>query len=212
VGGVNATRSKRVFVWLMVAVLAGITGTVSYLHALYVVRWAANTGPVAYLIPFVPDLMIVTSSVTLVEAKRVADRRPWQAMLALGTGVVVTVVMNVAAGLHYGAGSMLLNGLIPVAFILSLESLIVLLGIWRNAPLRAGEEATCGHFVPLNVNDAIVLAARTDPGLSIRALSDAFGVPRARVSQLVPRKPSLAETNGQGHDLALQPGTEESGS
>jgi hypothetical protein len=186
----TATKWKRVGVWLLVAALAGITGVVSYLHALFVARWVGNSGAVAILIPFVPDLMIVTASVTLVEAKRTDGQRPWQAMLTLGVGVVVTIVMNVAAGTRLGAGSMLLNGLIPVAFILSLESLIVLLAVWRNAPLT-DEPATCGHVLPLTLDAALIAAA---DHMSKRQLAEAFEVSRPRVDKALPPQPKAADT------------------
>jgi hypothetical protein len=199
----TATRCKRISMWLLVAALAGITGSVSYLHALYVCRWVGNAAPVAYLIPFVPDLMIVTASVTLIEAKRLDNSRPWQAMLSLGVGIVVTVVMNVAAGIRLGDGSMLLNGLIPVAFILSLEALIVLLGKWRNAPL-SDEPATCGHRVPLSLDEAILAAA---PHMSKRQLAVAFHVGRGDIDKLLPPVPRVADdplehasTNGSNPD------------
>jgi hypothetical protein len=200
----SATRSKRAAMWLLVAALAGITGAVSYLHALYVCRWLGNTEPVVYMLPLVADLMIVTASVTLIEAKRLDNSRPWQAMASLGTGVVVTVVMNVAAGLRLGDGTMLLNALIPVAFILSLESLIVLLGKWRNAPLNDEPAATCGHTMPLTLDEALTGAA---PFLSKRALADAFEVSRPRVDRALPPvskvaagTPSDPSTNGSNPD------------
>jgi hypothetical protein len=194
----SATQCKRAAVWLLVAALAGITGVVSYLHALYIVQLVHNTAPVAYLIPFVPDLMIVTSSVTLIEAKRLDDSRPWQATLSLAVGVVVTIVMNVAAGVHDGRGAMLVNGLIPVAFILSLESLIVLLGKWRNAPLSEDPAATCGHKLPVTLDEALQAAY---PALSKRQLAEAFEVSRARVDHALPPVPKVAGTaamNGDG--------------
>jgi len=57
------------------AALAGITGTVSYLHALTVARWTAAPGEVGaalteHLIPLVADLMIATGSVALVALAR----------------------------------------------------------------------------------------------------------------------------------------------
>lgn len=201
----TATRCKRAGMWLLVAALAGITGTVSYLHALYIVRLVGNSGPVAYLIPFVPDLMIVTSSMTLIEAKRLDNTRPWQATLSLSVGVVVTIVQNVAAGWQLGTGSMLVNGLIPVAFILSLESLIVLLGKWRNAPLSDEPAATCGHTMPLTLDAAIIAAA---PFMSKRQLAPAFNVSRPYVDRLLPPVPKVAadtpatlSTNGSNPDV-----------
>jgi len=180
----RATHTRRVTGWLLVAALAAITGVVSYLHALWVVRYVGNEGVVAYLVPCVPDLMIVTSSLTLLEGARAKgdqDARPWMAMLSLGIGVVVTVAMNVAAGWHQGWGGALIAGLIPVAFVLTFETLLVLVRIWQHAPLT-DEPAACGHKVATSLDEALAAAAAV---MSQRQVAEAFGVHRNRVGRAV---------------------------
>ena len=176
---------------MLVAALALITGTVSYLHALWVVRAVGNAGAVAFLCPAVPDLMIVTSSVTLLEAVRQGARRPWQAMLALGVGASATVVMNVAAGWHDGWGGSLVAGLIPVAFILTFETLLVLFRIWRDAPLTTDSAAACGHKVATTRDEAIVAAVKA--GLSHRAAAKGFEVSHTYVGKVVATVATPAE-------------------
>lgn len=65
---------------LPLAGLAGITGVISYLHALTVAEWTGDTAEAGlalteHLIPLVADLMIVTGSVALV-ALAVAAKHP----------------------------------------------------------------------------------------------------------------------------------------
>lgn len=50
--------------------LAGITGTISYLHALTVAQWTGSHDVTMYLIPLVADLMIVTGSLALMARAR----------------------------------------------------------------------------------------------------------------------------------------------
>jgi hypothetical protein len=202
----SATQSKRAAVWLLVAALAAITGTVSYLHALWIVHAVGTTGPVAYLVPLVPDLAIVTSSMALVEAKRLGADRPPAATVSLIVGVVVTIVQNVVAGWHphlwHWIGA-LVAGLIPVVFILTFETLLTLFRIWRET-LTDEPAATCGHQVATSLDAAIIAAA---PYLSKRALGPAFGVSRPHVDKLLPPVPKVAadtpehaNTNGSNPD------------
>jgi Protein of unknown function (DUF2637) len=104
--------------------LAAITANVSYLHALAVVRAVGNTGAVAYLIPFVADLMIVSASMTLLEAARNSAAKPALAIVSLVFGIGATLAMNVAAGWHHGSTGALVAALPPVALVLSLEALM----------------------------------------------------------------------------------------
>lgn len=185
-------RASRVLGRLTVAVLAGITGVVSWLHALAVVREVGNTGLVAYLVPFVPDLMIVTSSITLLEAARTGLRRPWMAMVSLATGAGVTVVLNVAAGWRQGTGSCLLNGLIPVAFVLTFETLIGLLRTGRSVAAGRPGGAGCDHVPPLSLDEAI--AAAYPVMRSQRQTALAFGVSKSKVAAVT----GTAGVNGSG--------------
>ena len=185
--------SIRFLAGLSLAALAAITGIVSYLHALTVVYLTGSAGLVAYLIPFVADLMIVTASLAILDAIRHRAPKPPLAMVSLVTGIGSTLAMNIVAGLHISAGGALVAALPPVAFVLSLETLM---GIVRLA--RAGDGAShltatdgqCPHQVAMSAEDAIVTAylhARDCLGepVSQRQLSATFGVPRPKVATLV---------------------------
>jgi len=129
--------SIRFLAGLSLAALAAITGIVSYLHALTVVYLTGSAGLVAYLIPFVADLMIVTASLAILDAIRHHAPKPPLAMVSLVAGIGSTLAMNIVAGLHISAGGALVAALPPVAFVLSLETLM---GIVRLA--RAGDGAS----------------------------------------------------------------------
>lgn len=67
--GISAADGRlRLVAGLALFALAAITAIVSSLHALAVVRAVGNTGAVAYLIPLVALLMIVSASMALLEA------------------------------------------------------------------------------------------------------------------------------------------------
>lgn len=184
------------------AVLSAITGVISYTDGLDVVRLVGIAGKVAYLVPLVPDLMIVTSSMTLIEAARERQRRPFLAMLALAAGIGWTVAMNVAAGYRHGPGGALILGAVPVAFVLTFETLTGLIKRGRDASAAQGAATTghCPHGVAGTAEEAVVLAHRhardclLEP-VSFRQLEARFGVRRDRVSELV-----RASTNGSGPD------------
>ena len=185
--------SIRFLAGLSLAALAAITGIVSYLHALTVVYLTGSAGLVAYLIPFVADLMIVTASLAILDAIRHHAPKPPLAMVSLVAGIGSTLAMNIVAGLHISAGGALVAALPPVAFVLSLETLM---GIVRLA--RAGDGAShltatdgqCPHRVAMSAEDAVVTAylhARDCLGepVSQRQLSATFGVPRPKVATLI---------------------------
>jgi len=193
----------RLLAGLSLAALAVITGIVSYLHALSVVHMTGSAGTVACLIPLVADLMILTASLALLDAIRNRARKPPLAMLSLAVGIGATVAMNVVAGSVHGAGGALVASLPPVAFVLSLETLM---GIVRLA--RGGQPDTrddhCPHAVASSADEAVVTAYLhgrdcLDAAPSQRQLSAAFGQPRARVAALV------GNLNGQHAPEAGEP-------
>lgn len=134
----------RLVAGLALFALAAITAIVSYLHALAVVRSVGNTGAVAYLIPFVADLMIVSASMALLEAARNSASKPALAIVSLVFGIGATLAMNVAAGWHHGSAGALVAALPPVALVLSLETLI---GLVRHSRKR-GVSTTDGQAEP----------------------------------------------------------------
>src|SRR5271170_6260263 len=97
----DTRRVSRRTLYTAVGITSAIglaTAIVSYSHALYIVRLAGNTGPVAYLVPLFADGLILLSSTALYAAVQArVDRPPW-ATAGLIIGVAVTITMNVAAG------------------------------------------------------------------------------------------------------------------
>lgn len=196
----------RLLAGLSLAALAFITGIVSYLHALAVVHATGSTGTVAYLVPFVADFMIVTSSMALLEAARNGVRKPRLAMCSLATGIGSTVAMNVVAGLAHSAGGALVAALPPVALVLSLETLM---GLVRRA--GGGQPDTrddqCPHAVARTADEAVVTAylhGRDCDGKapSQRQLAADWGLPRPKVAALVGslngQHPQDPETDTEG--------------
>lgn len=199
------------------ATLSVITGIVSYQHGLEVVRATGSTGLAAFLVPIVPDLMIVTSSLTLMEASAIGARRPWTAMAALVAGIGWTVAMNVAAGWRNGPGGALIAAAIPVAFVLTFEAFLWLA---RRNPVRV-ILAAAGQRKPPTPEAALALLIQSG---SRRVVADLLDVPKSRVDTWarrfsaaasgaagkppagavpatpVPAGSSLASANGNRHD------------
>lgn len=178
--------------WLLAglgsAALAAITGVISYNHGLDVVRLVGNTGTVAYLIPLVPDLMIATSSLTLIEASALGIRRPFMAMVALVAGIGWTVAVNIADGWRGGPGGALIAAGIPLAFVLTFESLLWLFRRGRGGPAVQPAPATSPQPQPAAASDGQapwewldgqILALRAR--MSQRAVGEALGVSKSRV-------------------------------
>jgi len=85
-------------------------------------RSVGNTGLVAYLIPCVADVMIVSASMTLLEAARNSAAKPALAVVSLVFGIGATLAVNVAAGWHHGSAGALVAALPAAALVLSLEN------------------------------------------------------------------------------------------
>jgi hypothetical protein len=172
----------RLLAGLSLAALALITGIVSYLHALAVVHATGSTGLVA-------DLMILTASLALLDAIRNRARKPRLAMVSLAVGIGATVAMNIVAGLARGPGGALVASLPPVAFVLSLETLMGIVRLARGGQPGAVVEA-CPHGVASSAEEGVELTwlhgrdCLDDPP-SQRHLAGAFGLSRARVAALV---------------------------
>lgn len=144
----NQSRGTRWFAGCALAGVSSIAAVVSYLHALEVVRAVGARPPVAYLIPFLADLVILGASASLLDASRRGHGLPALTVLSLTAGVSVTLAMNVAAGLGHGMAGALVAGWPAVAFILALESLAGMVRRGRGGDTPQPAPATCTHLVP----------------------------------------------------------------
>jgi hypothetical protein len=200
----SAARAPRVVGWVALAGVSLIAGIASYFHALAVVQAAGATPPVAYLVPALADLVILGASADLLAASRAGQPRPRLTMLALGTGIAVTLAMNVVASHPHAMPSWLVDGWPAVAFVLALESLAGLVRRGRGGDAAPAVPAASGHGepgVPLSTEAALRALLASD---SERALAGAIGIPRSRVQALKRQVADVAEQpsmNGEGsHD------------
>lgn len=185
---------------LALAGVSGIAAVVSYFHALAVVRLAGATPPVAYLVPFLADLVILGASAALLEASRGSHPRPRLATASLGAGIAVTVAMNVAAGVAHGLTGALVAGWPALAFILALESLVGMVRRGRTIRDSRNENPVTEPDDPPSLDaDLAWLLGRH----SQRSVAAVTGAPRARLGRLARSGTAAAGTaplNGSAPD------------
>jgi hypothetical protein len=198
------TSAPRAVGWLALAGVSLIAGIASYFHALAVVQAAGARPPVAYLVPALADLVILGASADLLAASRAGHGRPRLTMLALGTGVVVTLAFNVVASHPHAMPSWLVDGWPAVAFVLALESLAGLVRRGRGGtgsdPPGQPVPAAPGQPEPAEPpTTGEALRALLATG-SRRGLADALGVPKSRVDTWAARAAEpAAEPSMNGH-------------
>jgi hypothetical protein len=186
--------------------LAIIAGIISYQHGLEVAREAGAAGLVAYLVPLVADLLIATSSLSILDAARNGGDRPVFAWIALVVGVIGTVVMNVAAAWGKGLWPCLLNGGVPVALILSYEALMEM--VRRARKLADAKEnpghsdpasGQCPHLPAMAAEQAPLIAflhARDCDGSkpTLRQYAKDWSISRTTLSDMVKRADGITES------------------
>lgn len=188
----SESRATRRFAVAMTLFIAAAAAVLSYDHALIVSTRVGTPVPMAYLVPLLPDGLIVLSSTALYEAAQAKSGRPGWASGGLVLGVGVTLVLNVASGWPHGWGGRLLNALPPLALIVAIE---VLIGIFRRARAAAAvSEPEQGPKPPAHV----ALASLLDD-YSQQQLADALGLNRNHVQRHWPR-PEQALMNGSSHE------------
>ena len=85
-----------------VAVVAGIAGWVSYIHAYDVIRSHGEAGLVGRVYSGTVDGLIYCASMVLLDAARRGVRPPSPARWLLAAGIGATLFANVLAGLSWG--------------------------------------------------------------------------------------------------------------
>lgn len=196
-----ATRDTWLMAGLGLAGLVLIAGFASYLHALNVVQAADGHHLVAWFIPALADLLILTAGANVLDAVRSGAGWPWVSLVAVIVGVLVTLGLNVATSNPHEVPKWLVNGWPPVAFLLGAESFMGLIRRGRASPfpeIHGGGPATpghCPHQVALTRDGAIRAAfehARDclDDPLSQRQLAASFGLHRDKVAALVKDPPA----------------------
>lgn len=192
----------RVVAGLALAVVAGVTGRVSYFHIESLTLALHQPPMVAQLMPFGVDGLIVVGSVVLLQAIPGQD---WLGWLGVGPGVAASVFANVESGIRYGWLAAGWAGVPAVSFALA----TFLLERWLKAQVgrggRGGRRGAgiqdvnpdilntagqCSHGVAMTVDDAILNAYShalecLGETPSRRQLAASFGQSRDRVAKLV---------------------------
>lgn len=189
------------------AVIAAIA---SYLHALGVVEAADGRHLVAFFIPVMADLLVMSSSANILDALRHGNgwrSTPWVSVLSIAVALLVTLGMNRAANDPAAFPAWLVNVWPPVAFALGLEAF---LGHARRTRERTAQDAKAAAGPSL-----LAAAADSRPpreqldawlrelcdGESQNKVADLVGVSRPRVAAaLVP--PAAHALNGSDPDGA----------
>lgn len=186
-------RARWVFAVAVTLFIALAAGALSYDHALAVSTAVGTRPPLAYLVPLLPDGLIVLSTVAMYHAAQIGVRRPAWAMAGLVVGVGVTLVMNVAAGWPEGIGGRAVYALPPVVLVIALEILIWIFRTARAVGAAVANDGANGQsepLEPLSMDEALAQLLETG---SRRGLADALGVPKSRVDTWAARTAKVAD-------------------
>jgi hypothetical protein len=194
----RATRRFAVAVTLFIALAAA---GLSYDHALIVAKLVGTEPPWAYLVPLLPDGLIVLAFSSMQDAAQAKAPRPVWATLGLSLGVAVTLILNVASGWHHGAGGRLLNALPPVALLVAVEVLVGILRRGRDAPEAYLSGTYPGAGEPAEEVPVHAALARIGQDYSQRELAAALSISRSHLQRHWPRPEQIeqaAALNGDG--------------
>lgn len=208
-------RWSRVVAGLAFAVVAAVTGVVSYTHIEDLTLALHQPLTIARLMPFGIDGLIVVGSVALLQA---TDDQPYLGWLCVAPGAVASLFANVESGIRFGWLAAGWAGMASAGFFLATFTLERWLksqagqgGSAGQPEKQANEEPSgesgtpaCSHSIAGSVDEAIVTAFLhsrdcTGEPLSQRQLSEAFGRSRPVVAKLV--GPWLPGEHVNGHQL-----------
>jgi len=178
--------------------IAAVGAWASYSHALEVVRAYGVTGVLAYAYPATIDGLIYAASMVLLDSARRNITAPGLARWLLGVGIVVTLGVNVTAGLHHGAMGAVVSAWPALALVGSYELLMSM--IRREAapvsvPVPDGVPGTVADTVSVPVSGSVTVDGVSPvPVPRVRTVAAERSPGRARVNKArVPEKVFAAE-------------------
>jgi hypothetical protein len=174
--------------------LAGIAAWVSYNDGLFVARLAGNHDVQAFAYPLLPDGLIVVCLLALVEAARAGVPRPGWAQAGLVLGIAATLAVNAGAGFAHSVLDAVLDGLVPVVFLIAFEVVLWHVKRGRGEPAQGDSPAAPPRTVPPDRLAAAkachaATAAAGNP-LSQNQLTARFGITRAEAKLVVQGPPA----------------------
>lgn len=191
-----------------VLLVAAIAAIVSFLHIEHLAISHGQTELAAYLLPVSVDGTVAAASLSMLWAARSGQSPPWIARAMLALGVLATLACNVAYGAPFGLSGELLSGWPAVAFVGSVEMVLVMVRRARTVPESAEPELSAvpvlTQVAPADSAHAaqLALAASVAAGnpLSQRAVMARFGLSRAAERRV--RQAVLAQSNGHAPSVA----------
>lgn len=179
----GADKAIRYSTIAAVAVVAGIAGWVSYVHAYDVIRSHGEAGLVGRIYPGTVDGLIYCASMVLLDAARRGVPAPALARWLLAAGIGATLFANVLAGLSYGALGAVVAAWPALALVGSYELLMAMVRGRARVPAQTLPEPPAdapAEDVPAAPAPASV------PGLRQLQRELHVGAPKARqVQQLI---------------------------
>jgi hypothetical protein len=178
------TRSTAATIWPSLAFAAVVAGTASYLAALTVTRATVSPPLVAFLVAALADPVVLASSANIKDAHRSRARLPRWSMASFAVAFAMTVYLNVMAAFPHDVPPWLVRAWVPVAFLLTLESLMSYSRRGRGGP---GAHAPAAQIHPVAAAatptrewlDRHLRAWLAD--MTPRELEAAIGVSRGRI-------------------------------
>lgn len=158
-----------------VVIVAIVCGWVSYTHGHEVADAHHEGGIVGVLYPLTIDGLVYSASMVLLDAARRVLDRPPLATWVLFIGIMVTLVVNVWAGVQWGNSSAIIAAWPAVALVLSYEMLMMLVrghaniaqdkaGAGKVTGAKAQEGQTSQHADVESEAEAARLLSQSQPG------------------------------------------------
>lgn len=181
------------------AVVAGVTGRISYTHIEALTLTLHQDPGNARLMPFGVDGLIVVGSVALLQA---SDEYWWLGWVCVIPGALVSLVANVASGWRYGWPSAAWAGVASLAFALATFTL----ERWLKSQFREDEDegAEVPHpsgetAHPLTTTEALQALLKSE---SQAQLAFILGVDRNKIRAWDTRLEAAAEETGDPEPAA----------
>jgi hypothetical protein len=194
---VSGDRLIRIATAAVVCAVAGFAAVVSYTHIYDLGRVHGQGGTPARLLPLSVDGLILAASLVLLHEARNGRDAPRLARVMLWLGIGATVGANIAYGAGFGLQGAVISAWPAVAFIGSVE--LVMMLVRRARGPQAGQGAPAVPGVPADVEQAAraayVASVLAGAPLSQRAIAGRFGLSRRKAAQLV----TAATVQANGH-------------
>jgi hypothetical protein len=182
--------------------VAAIAAVVSFVHIEHLATTHGQTQLAAWLLPVSVDGTVAAASLSMLWAARTGLPTAWISRVMLTLGVLATLMANVAYGAPFGLSGELLSGWPAVAFVGSVEMVLVMVRRARTA--TRASRAGCAGLRDAGADRSgrragrrrLALTASVAAGnpLSQRTVMARFGLSRAAERKV--RQAVLASSNG----------------